>query len=185
MKRRWVALGSTLLVLLLVTSFAAVSATSTRFRAGTEIQFKIQDSATWFWGCCGCCECEDTLVNGWRIVSTAEQVIYSVAHDAAVPSSVWVGSWNQMDIGGTAVPAGYYKLYVDTSAGTLSRCFSVYDPCACNWCWNPCTMCACEDVACINQCACRTSLVFVDPCGAQGCLPLFWWWGSCGCSSCP
>ena len=91
-KGRWVALGSILLVLLLVTSFVGVSATSPRFRAGTEIQFKIEDSATWFWGCCGCCECDDTLVYGWRVVSTAEHVIYSVAHDTGVPSSVWAGS---------------------------------------------------------------------------------------------
>lgn len=180
MKRRW-ALFGVLLSVLLVGSLIAFPASSTRFKLGEQIQFRVEDSATWFWGCC--CECVDSAVLGWRIVTTSEQTIYSVVHDAPVSASAWIGSWNQLDSGGTAVPAGQYKLVVDTSVGTLSRCFTVYDPCACwGWC-NPCTTCACNDMAVITDCACRTKLVFVDPC-QPGCFPLFWGWG-CGCSSCP
>ena len=181
MKGRWALIGGLLLSVLVLWSFAAFPATAPRFKLGQEIQFRVNDSTTWFWGCC---TCEQSSVLGWRIVTITEQVIYSVIHDAPVGASAWTGVWSQMDTGGSAVPAGQYKLVVDTSVGTLSRCFTLYDPCGCGWC-NPCMTCACGDVASITNCACRTSLVFVDPC-TTGCLslPFLWGWG-CGCSSCP
>ena len=184
MRRKWYGLGVALVTLLLVCSFVALPATSPRFRVGEAIQFRVDDASTWFWGCCGCCECEDTLILGWRIVTTAEQVVYSVVHDAPVSASTWSGSWAQADSAGTAVPAGQYKLYVDTSVGTLSRCFVVYDPCSCCW-YSPCVTCACTDLPSIAGCACRTSLVFVDDCRTGCFFPFFWGWGCCGCSSCP
>jgi hypothetical protein len=184
-KGRWASIGVLSLVVLLLVSFVALPASSTRFKIGEDVVFRVDDSTTWLWGCCSC---EATLILGWRIVTTAEQVIYSVVHDAPVASSAWVGTWTQIDSAGTAAPAGQYKLYVDTSVGTLSRCFTLYDPCACNWCTpcTACTLCACEGVSSITNCACRASLVYVEPCGT-GCFsfPLFWGWGCCGCPSCP
>ncbi len=185
MKGRWISIGGVLLLVMVLASFVALPASSTRFKLGENIQFRIEDSTTWFWGCC---TCEETLVLGWRIVNSAEQVIYSVVHDAPVSSAVWQGAWAQVDASGIAVVAGQYKLYVDTSVGTLSRCFSLYDPCNnCGWC-NPCSTCVCEGVSTITSCACRTTLVFVSTC-QTGCLSfprLFWWgWGSSSCSACP
>jgi hypothetical protein len=191
-KGRWNAVGCVLMVVLLLSSVAALSAgttlSGTRFRLGQTIQFGIQDSTTWFWGCCSC---EATLVLGWRVVNSAEQVVYSVVHDAPVAASAWQGSWAQVDVSATSVPGGQYKLYVDTSVGTLSRCFTIYDPCARSWC-SSCSRCVCEGVSSITSCACRTTLVFVDSC-QTGCFsfPFFWGWGcsscsgSSGCSSCP
>jgi hypothetical protein len=155
----------------------------TRFEVGEAITFEVQDSTTWFWGCCCNC-CEETMILGWRIANTSEQTLYSVVLDTPAYASTWQGVWNQLDAGGVAVAAGQYKLYVDTSAGTLSRCFSIYDRCACN-CYSPCSACACADVSSITNCACKVSLVFVDNCSV-GCFPLFWWSGCCGssCSGC-
>jgi len=179
--------GSLVLVLVLALSVVGLGSSSlfgTRFEVGEEIRFKIEDSTTWWWGCCSC---DSSLVLGWRIVNSLEQAVYSVIHDAPVAATVWQGSWMQVDPDGVAIPAGQYKLYVDTSVGTLSRCFTIYDPCACNWCYscNPCAVC--EDVTAVTNCACRTTLVFVEDC-QFGCFPLFQW-GCCscssGCSSCP
>jgi hypothetical protein len=157
----------------------ASSLFGTSFDLGEEIRFEVQDTTTWWWGCCSC---EDSLVLGWRIVNGYEQVVYSVIHDAPVSASIWQGSWTQLDMNGAAVPAGQYKLYVDTSVGTLSRCFTVTDPCACNWCAWSCNSCAtCEDVSSVTNCSCRTTLAFVEDCNS-GCFSLPWW--GC-CSSCP
>lgn len=182
MRKRSAAICGVLLLVLLAWSVAALPATTARFKLGGDVQFRVQDSTTWFWGCCSCSE---ALVLGWRIVTTTEQVIYSVVHDAPVSAAVWLGTWNQLDTGGSAAPVGQYKLYVDTSVGTLSRCFTLYDPCGCNWC-NPCSTCVCADVSSITDCACRTTLVFVDSC-QTGCFsfPFFWGWGCGGCSTCP
>lgn len=192
MKGRWNAVGCVLMLVLLLSSVTALSTGTTvfgtRFRLGGTIQFEIQDSTTWFWGCCSC---EATLVLGWRVVNSAEQVVYSVIHDAPVAASAWQGSWVQVDVNAASVPGGQYKLYVDTSVGTLSRCFTIYDPCARSWC-SSCSQCACEGVSSITDCACRTALVFVDSC-QTGCFsfPFSWGWrcsscsGSSGCSSCP
>jgi hypothetical protein len=181
--KRSVALVFVLVVLMasLAASASSTSLFGTRFKLGTEIQFRIEDQTTWWWGCC---ECAPSEVLGWRVASASGQVVYSVVHDAAVPASSWIGSWTQVGASATAVAAGQYILYVDTTAGTLSRCFTLYDACGCSTCWSPCTSCACQDVSTITTCACRTSLVFVDTC-TSGCFSLFGVFGcGCGCSSC-
>jgi len=180
---RWAWIVVVVFSVLLVGSLVGVSASSARIRLGQQVQFRVEDSTTWFWGCwgcCGCCTCPETTILGWRVVTTSEHVVYSVVHDAPVPSSAWQGTWAQVDAAGAAAPAGEYKLYVDTSVGTLARCFTLYDPCACAWC-SPCTTCVCAELACITNCGCKTSLVFVEPCGT-GCFVFpFFFWGCCGC----
>jgi len=184
-KRRWVLVGCALVLSVALAAVAAQGATTlfgTRFNVGEELQFKVEDSSTWWWGCC-CCECEETLILSWRITDLAGVAIYSVIHDAPVAASAWQGAWNQTDINGVAVGAGQYELVVDTTAGTLSRCFSIYDPCACR---SPCYSCACEQVSSITSCYCKTTLVFVDTC--TNCFPFFSLFGCCSspCSSgCP
>jgi len=184
-RSKWARISWVVLLLSLMVGSAAM-ALGTSYDLGEEIQFKVQDSTTWWWGCCSC---EGSSVSGWRIVNASGQVVYSVVHDAAVPSSLWQGSWLQLDLNGIAVAAGQYTLYVDTSVGPLSRCFTVRDPCACNWCTSSCTSCVCEEVTSITNCACRTALVFVTDC-VPGCFPFFRWGcnstsTSTGCSSCP
>jgi hypothetical protein len=177
--KRWAVVACVLALLL--ASFAASAASSSlfgaRFTVGTEVQFRVQDSTTWWWGCCSCSESQ---VLGWRVTASSGLVVYSVVHDAPVPASAWVGTWTQVDTNAMAVPSGKYVLYVDTSAGTLSRCFTLVDPCGCSSCYTPCWSCQCQEVSTITTCACQTSLVFVDTC-ATGCLPFFGWFG---CSSC-
>lgn len=181
----WIVL---LLTLAVGSATLASSLFGTTYDLGDEIRFQVQDSTIWWWGCCSC---EDSLILGWRIVNLSGQVVYSVIHDAPVSAAIWQGSWLQLDMNGVAVAAGQYKLLVDTSAGTLSRCFTLRDPCGCNWCTSSCTSCICEDVPSITTCSCKTSLVFVDDCNS-GCFPFFLWGcNSCssttssGCSTCP
>jgi len=180
-KRRWVFVGCALVIALLLSAVAANAATSlfgTRFNVGETVQFKIEDSTTWWWGCCSCCS--ESLVLGWRITDVSGVPLYSVVHDAPVSSSSWLGTWSQTKLDGTAVSLGQYILYVDTSLGTVSRCFSIYDPCSC---CNPCLSCVCEHVTSITSCSCRTSLVFVDTC--TNCFPFFGLFcGGCYCSPC-
>jgi len=190
-RSKWARIGLAGLLLVMVVGTAGMASTlfGKTFDLGEEIQFQVEDTMTWWWGCC---TCEDSLVLGWRIVSLSGQVIYSVIHDAPVAASIWHGSWQQLDMNGAAVAAGQYELLVDTSVGTLSRCFTLRDPCGCNWCTSACNSCICEDISSITNCACRTSLVFIDNC-SSGCFPFFFW-GCCsscssstssGCSSCP
>ena len=196
MRSKWARISCAVVLLSLMVGSAAMASSlfGTTYNLGEQIKFQVEDSTTWWWGCCNCCE--ESVVLGWRVVNASEQVVYSVIHDAPVSSSLWQGSWSQTDMNGLAVAAGRYKLYVDTSAGTLSRCFTLRDPCGCNWCtsWctSSCTSCVCEEVSSITNCSCRTALVFVEDCNT-GCFPLFWW-GCCnpctsttssGCSSCP
>lgn len=182
MKRRWISVGCVLLSTLLLVSLVGFSwgVSGTRFKIGEAITFEVRDSTTWWWGCCSCSE---TRVLGWRIANNAGQTLHSVVLPGpGVPASTWQGSWDQFDANGLAVAAGQYKLLVDTSAGTLSRCFSIYDPCGCVSCYSPCSSCACEELSSITDCSCKVSLVFVDNCQV-GCFPLFWWGGCCGSST--
>lgn len=178
--KRWAVLASVLVVL---AASVAASATSTslfgaRFKVGTEIQFRVQDETTWWWGCCAC---TPSQILGWRVASPSGTVVFSIIHDAPIPAAAWVGTWNQLNPSGQAVPAGQYVLYVDTTVGTVSRCFTIYDPCGCTSCWSPCWTCGCQEVPTVQNCACRTTLVFVDTPCTNGCLSLF---GLFGCSSC-
>jgi hypothetical protein len=187
-KQKWARLGCVLVVVLAMVAVVASAGTSSslfgsKFKIGEEIVFKVESSATWWWSCGSCCP--DVTVLGWRVASSAGQVVYSVIHDAPVSATMWQGTWAQMDGPGVAVAAGAYTLYVDTSVGTLSRCFSIYDPC--NRCVSclPCGTCACQATSSITNCSCRTTLVFIDTC-AGGCFFPFSFFGSCGCgtSSC-
>lgn len=180
MRSKWTRISWLALFLIMVVAGAAMASSlfGTNYNLGEEIRFQVQDSTTWWWGCYSCYSCDDSLILGWRIVDSCGQVVYSVIHDAPVSSAIWQGSWMQLDMNGAAVAAGQYKLLVDTSSGTLSRCFTLRDPCCWNWCTSACTSYICQDVPSIDTCGCRTSLVFVEDCNT-GCFPFFFW----GCNS--
>ena len=127
MRSNWVRIGWVVLFLSIAVGSAAMASSifGTSYDLGEEIQFKVEDSTIWLWGCCSCA---DSLVLGWRIANASGQVVYSVIHDAPVSSAIWQGSWLQFDMNGSAVVAGQYKLYVDTSAGTLSRNITIGVP---------------------------------------------------------
>lgn len=181
--RRYV--GIAVLLLVLAVTAGAVAATSTVygtwFKAGETVQFKIEDSTIWWWGCCSC---QESSVLGWHITDSAGRTIYNAVNDAPVPASSWVGTWTQVDADDNPVGSGRYMLYVDTSVGTLSRCFTIYDPCGCNYQYR-CNACTCEELPSITDCACKTTLVFIDT-SQNCCFPFFWWFGCCSspCNSC-
>ena len=192
MKKRFV-WGSAVVigvVLLAMTASATASAFSTsygRYNLGETILFKIEDQqrGSWGWGCCNsCCQpaCTATQVMGWRIAGSSGNVVYSVAHAVPVLASTWQGGWSQVNSVGTAVAAGSYTLYVDTSAGTLSRCLNLSDPCCGGcWGWSGCgwsgcgsSRCGCGQQATITNCCCTTSLVFMQQ-ATRCCFSLFRW----------
>lgn len=83
--------------------------------------------------------------------------------------------------------AGYYTLYVDTTAGTLSRCLKLYDPCC--WCRGTCcsrqaccfgSCCSYKETQTIKACCCRISLE-LDVVKPKCC---FWLFSPC-CCGCP
>jgi len=90
-RSKWVRIGCVIVFLSLAVGSAAMASSllGTSFNLGEEVKFKIQDSTTWWWGCCSC---QDSLVLGWRIVNASQQVVYSVIHDAPVSSAIWQGS---------------------------------------------------------------------------------------------
>ena len=186
MRHRWALVVCTLVLSLAVASVVATPATTlfgTRYQVGETIVFEVQDSTTWWWGCCSC---EATQIFGWRILDGNGMTVYSVIHDAPVSASIWQGSWTQIHADGTAVAGGQYTLYVDTSLGTLSRCLTIYDPCGCGSACSSCSSCGCEQLSSITSCSCKASLVFVDtsPCV----FPFFGLFGGCcsnpcGCSN--
>ncbi len=178
--RRWLTRGSIVLLVLLmmavVVGQAATTVSDGRYKVGETIQFKIQNTtSSWWWGCCCCqCTCDETQVLGWHIANSSGQTIYMVVHDAPVAASIWQGNWAQINSTGVAIPAGEYMLYVDTSVGTLSDSFQVYDPCCgCwGWWWN-CNWCN-ETSSITTNCYCRTSLVLLKE-AVDYCQPLFRW----------
>jgi hypothetical protein len=188
--KRWWMRGSIVLLALLMMAAVVGEATTSystwsgRYRVGETVLFKVEDeSSGWWWGCCCQCTCSETQVLGWHIANSSGQTIYTVVHDAPVAASLWQGSWTQIDSTGMAVPAGEYMLYVDTSVGTLSRSFRLYDPCSCYGCWGGWWNCnRCNETATITtNCYCRTSLVLLKEL-SDCCGPTFRW--PC-CSNCP
>jgi hypothetical protein len=130
-----------------------------RYDIGELIQFQVVDESTCWWCCCEPA-CDPTMIHAWRVARVGGPVVYSVQFDAQAPALGWVGNWSQVDMNGMQVSAGNYILYVDTSIGTLSRCFRIVDPCCWNFCW---WCCSCSSNPCITQCYCKTSLEWVYP----------------------
>jgi len=169
--------GLMLSVVVLGSVAAAASVQSLRYKLGEPVVFMIEDEKTSRWCCCCCSGCPDTLILGWRIVAASGATVYSLRFDPVGYASDWDGTWHQTDASGAPVPAGSYTLYVDTSAGTLSRCFSLYDPCSGCCCWNWCSTrsyCTCRQVATITHSCCRTSLVLVQEERNRCSFRLFW-----------
>ena len=152
---------------------------TSQYRLGETIVLRVESQGSLWWSCCCCSTCDNVSITGWRVADSSGTTVYAAVFDAAVASSIWQGSWSQADINGVAVQAGYYTIYVDTSAGTLSKSVRLYDPCSRCWSWCG-TCCGCESNATITADCCRFSLVLstqeVDCCG--------WLWSSC-CSGCP
>ena len=176
------------LVAVLVLSAIAVQAGSVyttwtgQYKLGQTVAFKVEDSGGGWWSCCQCNTCSQSQILGWHIANSSGQTIYTVVHDAPVPSSSWQGTWTQVDANGAAVAAGTYTLYVDTSVGTLTRFIKLYDPCnSCTWGWGwACNTCQ-EKATIVTNCYCRTSLVLqkeTTPCSWP-----FWW--PCCTPKCP
>lgn len=162
MRQRWVWLGVALLVVGVCAQVAIAGSSGLfgdRYDVGELIQFRVVDETSWWWGCCPP-TCATSEVYGWRVAHAGGSIVFGVEFDVALPSSGWVGNWAQVDLNGLPVPAGTYILYVDTSVGTLSRCFRIVDPCCWDLCW---WCCSCEANPCITQCQCMTSLEWVYP----------------------
>jgi len=91
------------LVAVLVLSAIAVQAGSMyttwtgRYKIGETVAFKIVDSGGGWWSCGQCNTCGQSQILGWHIANSSGQTIYTVVHDAPVPSSSWQGTWTQVD----------------------------------------------------------------------------------------
>ena len=79
--------------------------------------------------------------------------------------------WNKSD--GAHVTAGYYRIAVDTSLGTLSRCIRITERCPLR-CFAPgrcLSRCTCDEAPDHSECCCKVSLEFVVE--RACCFPLF------------
>ncbi len=181
MKHRWawvsVVLVGVVLLAVVLGNATTYSNWSGRYKAGETVLFKVESSQLWWWNCCCCNQkttCPAVQITGWRVADSTGKTVYKVVFDTPVDASGWQGSWGQVDSSNAAVPAGYYILYVDTTAGTLSRHIYIYNPCNCCWSWSwSCN--TCNEVPVITKCGCRTSLVLLRNVEANCCAPLFWW----------
>jgi len=177
-KRRWVWLGVVLVVVAVVPQLALGASSGLlgdRFSVGELVQFRVVDDSTWWWGCC-CCQpaCGPSDVYGWRVADLCGVAVYGMTYEVPMPATVFLGSWPQVNYDGMQVAAGTYILYVDTSVGTLSRCFRIVDPCCLNLCW---WCVSCHATSCFTNCGCTTSLEWVVP-EPECCWP-FWCVPSC------
>ena len=85
-----------------------------------------------------------------QVESASPGLVYQAWQNAM---STYEKYWKGVE---TPVSPGCYILYVDTSAGTLSRCLRLYDPM--NPC-QPCGYCPCEQPTIRPGCYCRTTLL--------------------------
>ena len=182
MRKRFVWAGVALLGLVLFTAVISAAASSSlwteRYTVGEEVLFNVEDETVCCWCCCCQPTCEESQILGWHVSDSNGGIIYSVVHDAPVPSSVWEGSWPQIDSTGGQALAGYYYLHVDTSVGTLTRSLCIYDPCSCCWPMGFCrNWTCCGQTSTITDCCCRTSLLFIEE--EEPCCQLFLRWPCC------
>jgi hypothetical protein len=181
-----------LMLLILAAGGVAYSGcTSGAYELGEEVQFKVVDRSLGWCGCCCQCAPYESQVSGWHIATASGETIYSVVYDGSVPSSIWEGNWSQVDASGSAVTAGCYMLYVDTTVGTLSLRFKISAPCSCGCCNTMCSCCSCgtccqkqvQGIEHKGECgAChRTNLVFIEEKDTSCCFPFFRWSCSTSC----
>ena len=155
------------------TAIPASSNTVAQYDPGEIVRFEVSEHDICWWFCGDCKPVCSVEVLGWHITDACGVWIYSVAHEVPVPALSWQGSWLQVDSAGAQVTGGHYRIAVDTSFGTLSRCIRITERCPC-WCFAPgrcLSRCTCDETPERSECCCKVSLEFVVE--KACCFPLF------------
>ena len=123
----------------------------TTFWSGEEVRFKLVVPADYFF----CCEsCEAPLITGWRVETMEGAIVYQQTLSHAPKGHWYVMNWDQKDVWGMRVSAGFYKVIVETtSASEVENTIQIVAP--------PC---------CYSWCACYPRL-HSCPCGISLCQP--------------
>lgn len=111
-----------------------------------------------------CCCCAAPQVVGWRVETWPQgELVYSVSLEAPVAASDFSASWDQTDLSGAQVPAGYYTVVVSTTEGEYEAYLKLVEKaeCGCFFWWHsrswPCGWSLCEprvilSRACVPRC---------------------------------
>lgn len=146
----------------------------TSFWMGDTVCFKLVVPFSLF--CC-CCE-EKELVTGWRIETMDGMVVYEYAFADPVSPGYEI-QWDQKDMAGQQVAAGFYNIVVTTTKDEYKTTIKIEekDPC----CWKvlrsrPCGVSWCKPYIkvyrCPSCCLPKPSCCFPFPC-TNCCISLF------------
>ena len=136
----------------------------TSFWVGDTVCFKLVIPWSFF-----CCTASDELITGWRIETPDGVVVYEHAFSTPVSPKGFEMQWDQKDMSGQQVAAGFYNIVVTTTKGEYKTAIKIVekDPC----CWTvlkskPCGVSFCKPY--IKVYKCPTCYAPKSPC----CLPL-------------
>ncbi len=115
----------------------------TSFWVGDTLCFKLIIPWSFF-----CCNSSDELIIGWHVETLEGVVVYEYTYSDPVSPHDFVMQWDQKDLTGQQVAAGFYNIVITTTKGEYKTTIKIVekDPC----CW---------------------SILKSKPCGASLCNP--------------
>ncbi len=137
----------------------------TAFWTGETVYFKLVTPFGFL-----CCP-SDELVVGWRIEALDGTVIYQYSYPSPVSPNTEI-QWNQVDMAGQQVPAGFYNIVVTTTKAEYKAAIKIVEKSPC--CWTilrskPCGISFCKPYIKVYRrpscCAPKPSCCLPFPCG--------------------
>ena len=122
----------------------------TAFWVGDTVCFKLVVPFSFL-----CCCCEDKeLVTGWRIETLDGTVVYEYTYPQPVSPGT-EAQWDQKDMAGQQVAAGFYYIVVTTTKGEYKTAIKIVekDPCCWTVLWSkPCGISFCKPYIKVYKC---------------------------------
>lgn len=152
----------------------------TAFWVGDTICFKLVVPFSFLCCCCG----DEELITGWRVETPDGVVVYEHSYPEPVPPRGFVMQWDQRDMAGQQVAAGFYNLVVTTTEGEYKTTIKLVerDPC----CWTilrskPCGISLCKPYIKVYRCpsCCPVPCCLPFPCFPCGGCTISLFFGCC------
>lgn len=138
----------------------------TAFWVSEPVHFKLEVP----WRMCSCCCCDKPLITGWRVEAMDFSLVFGEAFPEPRDPRCFEMIWDQKDLEGVQVAAGYYRIVVETTTGAYTSYVKIEEKTDCCCCWPrprscPCPVCFCEpQVKVYRAPSCGTGCCWPFPC---------------------
>lgn len=135
----------------------------TAFWVSEAVHFKLEVPWRLFFCCC----CDKPLITGWRVEAMDFSLVFGEAFPEPRDPRCFEMIWDQKDLEGVQVAAGYYRIVVETTTGEYTSYVKIEEKTDCCCCWPRPRSCPCP----VTFCEPQVKVYRAPICGTGCCWP--------------